>query len=156
VHGANRLASNSLLEGLVYGARAAQEMRDHRASAGASHSPVLAPLASASNNGQGQEIEKLIRKAQSLMWQQVGVVRDGRVLQQVVPELRSLLSQLPKTGQRRSYEALNILETGLLIARAASARQESRGAHYRLDHPLKDDARYRRHSVITGDTVQFV
>ncbi|HTV65181.1 MAG TPA: L-aspartate oxidase [Bryocella sp.] len=155
VHGANRLASNSLLEGLVYGARAADEMRKHH-SAAASHSPGPGPAAAAnSNNGQTKEIEKLIAKAQSLMWQQVGVVRDGKVLQQVVPELRRLLGQVPPTGQRRTHEAANILQTGLLIARSALAREESRGAHYRLDHPLKNDAKYHRHSVVTGDNLGF-
>ncbi len=156
VHGANRLASNSLLEGLVYGARAAGDMREHTRPSTAK--PKLASTAAVSpgSNGQGSEIEKLIKKAQSLMWQQVGVVRDGKVLQTVVPELRRMHSELPRNGQRRSYEALNILETGLLIARSALAREESRGAHYRLDHPLKDDAHYRKHSVISGDAIRFV
>jgi L-aspartate oxidase len=89
------------------------------------------------------------------MWQQVGVVRDGKVLQQVVPELRSLQAQIPTTGDRRAQEAANIVQAGLLIARAALAREESRGAHYRLDHPLKDDATYRKHSIISGDNLRF-
>jgi len=154
VHGANRLASNSLLEGLVYGARAADAMRDAAGPARAPHQPANAHV-SPSNNGQGAEVENLIGKAQSLMWRQVGVVRDGKVLQQVVPELRGLQAQLLKPGQRRSYEARNILETGLLIARSALAREESRGAHYRLDHPLKDDPRYRKHSVVRGEHIRF-
>ena len=71
------------------------------------------------------------------MWQHVGVVRDGKALQTVVPQLRELQSQLPTSGDRRAHEAANILEAGLLIARSALAREESRGAHYRLDHPLR-------------------
>ncbi len=46
-------------------------------------------------------------------------------------------------------------EAGLLIARSALAREESRGAHYRLDHPLKNDAKYRKHSVVSGDNIRF-
>jgi L-aspartate oxidase len=155
VHGANRLASNSLLEGLVYGTRAADDMRQQmRAPDGRSAAPNAAAVP-ATGNGQASELEKLVRKVQTLMWQQVGVVRDGKVLQQVVPELRSLQAQIPTTGDRRAHEAANIVQAGLLIARAALAREESRGAHYRLDHPLKDDARYRKHSIISGDNLRF-
>ncbi len=155
VHGANRLASNSLLEGLVYGARAAQEMRQHLAEPTTRSSNPTTGAGVAGNNGQNAEVESLIRKAQSLMWQHVGVVRDGKALQQVVPDLRSLQSQIPGRGQRRSYEAMNIVQTGLLIARSALAREESRGAHYRLDHPLKNDSKYHKHSVISGDNLHF-
>ena len=155
VHGANRLASNSLLEGLVYGARAAKKMRED-SKGEHQHPPVTSgKAAEASSNGQSAEVEKLIKKVQSLMWQNVGVVRDGKVLQQVVPELRALQSQAPAATDRRSHEARNILEAGLLIARSALAREESRGAHYRLDHPLKNDAKYRKHSVVSGDNIRF-
>jgi L-aspartate oxidase len=154
VHGANRLASNSLLEGLVYGVRAADEMRQHMRATSNSGS-VSTPVSAAGSNGQGNEVEKLIRKVQSLMWQHVGVVRDGKALQQVVPELRNLQSQIGSKGDRRSREAANIVQSGLLIARSALAREESRGAHYRLDHPLKNDVKYRKHSVISGDNLGF-
>jgi L-aspartate oxidase len=154
VHGANRLASNSLLEGLVYGARAAQSMREQTGVRNSRTSTAPARMLSANGNGHA-ETEKLIRKIQDLMWQHVGVVRDGQTLQQVVPELRSLQSQLPATGDRRAHEAANVLQAGLLIARSALAREESRGAHYRLDHPLRDDARYQKHSIVSGDVVRF-
>jgi L-aspartate oxidase len=154
VHGANRLASNSLLEGLVYGARAAQSMREHLRVE--TRHPAASPqLPAASSNGQSAEVEKFIHKVQSLMWERVGVVREGKVLQQVVPELRALQAQVPSFGDRRSHEAGNILEAGLLIARSALAREESRGAHYRLDCPLKNDAKYRKHSVVSGDNIRF-
>jgi L-aspartate oxidase len=153
VHGANRLASNSLLEGLVYGARAAQNMREHFQ---ASHkNPVArAKGKSANSNGQPTETEKLVTKVQSLMWQHVGVVREGKNLRQVVAELGAL--QPPAAGDRRSREAANLLQTGLLIARSALAREESRGAHYRLDYPLKNEARFHKHSVVSGEKIRFV
>jgi len=154
VHGANRLASNSLLEGLVYGARAAQNMRENFTGRSPHHATPAKPEA-ISSNGHAAETEKLIQKIQGLMWQYVGVVRDGKPLQQVVPELRALQSQLPALGDRRSREAANILETGLLIARSALAREESRGAHYRLDHPLRNDVKYQKHSVVKGDNIRF-
>ena len=155
VHGANRLASNSLLEGLVYGARAGQDMREQLRAESNRAAGASPQVAGASGNGQPGDVEKFIQKVQSLMWEHVGVVRDGKALQQVVPELRVLQERAPSLGDRRSNEAVNILQAGLLIARSALAREESRGAHYRLDHPLKNDVKYRKHSVVTGDNIRF-
>ena len=152
VHGANRLASNSLLEGLVYGARAAAAMREEESVAPSTASFSLPPQ---SINGNSNEVETFIRKVQSLMWQHVGVVREGKSLRQVVAELTRLQQTAPQPGTRLAREAANILETGLLIARAALAREESRGAHYRLDFPLKNDAKFHKHSVIRGDAIRF-
>ena len=154
VHGANRLASNSLLEGLVYGARAAQNMCEHLPSKH-KHGPLASPRQQANHNGQPAETEKFIKKVQSLMWQYVGVVRDGKGLRQVVSELSALREYLPAGGDRRSREAANILESGLLIARSALAREESRGAHYRLDFPLHNEAKFHKHSVVSGEKIRF-
>ncbi|HUI82736.1 MAG TPA: L-aspartate oxidase [Candidatus Binatia bacterium] len=154
VHGANRLASNSLLEGLVYGARAAHRMREEPRPGNPRPAAATASIPLA-GNGQAADIEKFIRKVQALMWQQVGVVRDGKPLQQVVQQLREMQSQLTSSADRRAHEAANILQAGLLIARSALAREESRGAHYRLDHPLKSDVKYRRHSIVSGETIRF-
>ncbi len=152
VHGANRLASNSLLEGLVYGARAAQNMREHfRAS---QRSQVAnAKSAVANSNGQPGETETFIKKVQSLMWQNVGIVREGKNLRQAVAELSAM--RAPAGGDRRTCEAANILQAALLIARSALAREESRGAHYRLDFPLKNEAKFRKHSVVSGEKIRF-
>jgi L-aspartate oxidase len=152
VHGANRLASNSLLEGLVYGARAAQAMQEETSPA--HHSVPIAPI-SQSSNGNSAEVEAFISQVQSLMWQHVGVVREGSSLGKVVADLSLLQQQAPKPTSRLAREAANIVETGLLIARAALARQESRGAHYRTDFPIKNEAKFRKHSVMCGDSIRF-
>jgi L-aspartate oxidase len=153
VHGANRLASNSLLEGLVYGARAARAMRSEMKSP--QLSVATSPKSGVTGNGSLGGTEKFIQKVQSTMWQHVAVVRDGKVLKQVVADLIAMQPQLPKSGDRRSQEAANILQTGLLIARSALAREESRGAHYRLDFPLKNDRKFNKHSVVKGDAIIF-
>jgi L-aspartate oxidase len=153
VHGANRLASNSLLEGLVYGARAAIAMSDEPRPAATLAS--TASLPSPQNNGSTKETEKLIQQVQALMWKNVAVVREGKTLRQTVAELETIRAALPRTSDRRAFEAANILQTGLLIARAALAREESRGAHYRLDRPEKDDRKFKKHSVIVGDKIRF-
>ena len=169
VHGANRLASNSLLEGLVYGARAAQAMRESLPS-GHSNGPMAPGPPSGSGvglggvgasarshaeagSGQPEGTERFIQKVQSLMWQHVGIVREGKNLRQVVAELSAL--RPPVGSDRRACEAANILAAGLLIARSALAREESRGAHYRLDFPLKNDARFHKHSVVSGEKIGF-
>ncbi len=155
VHGANRLASNSLLEGLVFGARAARNMRQNMPALSKQSQTRTAPPLPANRNGNAAEVEALIRNVQSRMWQDVGVVRDGKALRQVVADLTVMQQQLPGSGGRRSQEAANILQTGLLIARSALAREESRGAHYRLDYPLKNDAKFRKHSIVTGQNIRF-
>jgi L-aspartate oxidase len=153
VHGANRLASNSLLEGLVYGARAARTMRNEMHSpppsvGAATNSPVR-------GNGSQGETEKFILKVQSTMWQHVAVVRDGKLLKQTVADLAAMQTSAPRSGDRRAREAVNILQTGLLIARSALAREESRGAHYRLDFPITNDGKFNKHSVVRGETMAF-
>ena len=80
VHGANRLASNSLLEGLVYGARAARNMRDEPSLSAEGSADLAAPPSAAQSNGNARDVEGFKRKVQSLMWQHVGVVRDGEGL----------------------------------------------------------------------------
>ncbi len=154
VHGANRLASNSLLEGLVYGTRAARAMQEELevTSPPAKHS---VSAAATSGNGNTADIAAFVHQVQELMWQYVGVVRDGKSLRQVISELAKLQEKQPKSGSRQAREAMNILETGLLIARSALAREESRGAHYRLDFPLKNDAKFLKHSVVCGESIRF-
>ena len=90
-----------------------------------------------------------------MMWRHVAVVRDGKALKQVVVDLTAMQTNLPKSQDRRSQEAANILQAGLLIARSALAREESRGAHYRVDFPLKNDQKFAKHSVVRGDAIKF-
>ena len=157
VHGANRLASNSLLEGLVFGARAAQAVvadasgHTHANAAGAKQktardggTPVAEP-----------EVEKLIAEVQELMWRDVGIVREGKRLRTAVSRLQEMSEQMKPPASRRQWEARNILQTGLLISRSALAREESRGAHYRTDYPFHNDQKFLKHSIATKDKVSF-
>jgi L-aspartate oxidase len=156
VHGANRLASNSLLEGLVYCARAGAAMREEPAPSKASHShsesskPAENP---ATREGRGAD--ELIRAVRDLAWKNVGIVRSGSSLQEAIEQLQNWRRCLPALTNRRQCEANNIFLTVLLIARSALARHESRGAHYRLDYPSHDDARFKRHSIVRGDSIRF-
>jgi L-aspartate oxidase len=152
VHGANRLASNSLLEGLVYGARAGKAMREEGRSIGTN-------AAKSATNAQpaleGKNAEEMISQVQELMWRDVGIVRCGGTLRGAIQRLEQLQAELPQDGCRRAWEARNINQTGLLIAKSALARLESRGAHYRTDYPTHDDKKFLKHSVIKGEAIRF-
>lgn len=163
VHGANRLANNSLLEGLVFGARAALAMADGRTS----HSPIPSGKIAQSPSGRSgaspdgspatsaqADFEKVACAVRCLLWEKVGIIRNGRNLHEAVAQLDSL--HLPPSGRGRTYwETQNILEVGRLIARSALAREESRGAHYRSDFPLKDLDGHPRHSFLSRNQALF-
>lgn len=151
VHGGNRLASNSLLEGLVFGARAGHAMAKESAPEKLEQAK---PVAANCVGGEG-DVEALRLEAQKLMWSNVGVVRDAERLSAAVMRLRKILAELPAPDNQRRVEARNIAESGLAIACSALARLESRGGHYRIDYPEKDDAHFRKHSVLTGESVRF-
>jgi L-aspartate oxidase len=155
VHGGNRLASNSLLEGLVFGARAGQAMLEASSAQGSKPCSAAKPEASACNGVDCKASEAVIREIQELMWRQVGIVRVGRMLRQAVHQLQEMSERLPPPVSRRACEAHNLHLCGSVIARSALAREESRGAHYRTDFPAKDDAKFKKHSIIKGDAIRF-
>jgi L-aspartate oxidase len=154
VHGANRLASNSLLEGLVYGARAGKAMREELKQPGKAAS---GPKKAASQNGPVDAgIEELIGEIQDTMWKDVGIVRARSGMQDAIKVLEGLSPRVAHPRTRRSYEAANLHLVGLMVARSALAREESRGAHYRIDFPGHDDKRFLKHSVVKGKSLRFL
>jgi len=154
VHGANRLASNSLLEGLVYGARAGKAMR--------AELKETKPKASGQKKATSQNgpvdagIEEIIAQIQDLMWNDVGIVRTRKGMQNAISRLEELSPRLGHPKTRRTYEAANLQLAGLLVARSALAREESRGAHYRIDYPGHDDKKFLKHSLVKGESLKFV
>jgi len=152
VHGANRLASNSLLEGLVFGARAGQAMREELRHS----SPKVATRQRAVSNGPVDSVtDQVIREIQDLMWRDAGIVRTGSGLKRAIEQLNHVGSRVAHPQNRRAYEAKNLHAVGLLVARSALAREESRGAHYRTDFPSHNDAKFLKHSIVIGDSIRF-
>ncbi len=168
VHGANRLASNSLLEGLVFGARAGQAMSKD-APAGKRHpgampgSPVPLP---GNSSGAHKEAAKgsanssagctALTKIRDLMWREAGVLRNGKELADAIKQLEAI--ELPKCEKpgRAGHELRNLHTLALLIARSGLARAESRGSHYRADFPYRNDEDFGKHSVVQkGKEVRF-
>jgi L-aspartate oxidase len=158
VHGANRLASNSLLEGLVFGARAAHSMlADLLPLALTENAPPAAkPLAAAEE----ERVENLIAALQTSMWANAGLLREETSLRQGLAAqaaTEAALNEIAATGRacRRLAEAQALSRVAHAILVSALAREESRGAHFRSDHPRRDDAHFRKHSVLAGDGVRF-
>jgi L-aspartate oxidase len=151
VHGANRLASNSLLEGLVFGARAgaaaAADLKgalsrpaadeDEAAGGGAAVAADVRRVSAAAG-----AVRKRVRR---LMWERVGILRTRGGLERALKEFGEIASAPLLAGPR------NFVTVAAITARSALWREESRGGHYRLDFPARDDARWRAHSVIQRD-----
>ena len=162
VHGANRLASNSLLEGLVFGALAAEAMAEEKWSAVSSVSPEKAADSAAAigprTSAQDHDTEGWISAVQRLMWREAGVLRDGAGLRRARIELAAMGTAVeaagPRSLTRRAVEAKNLHALAEVTVQAALAREESRGAHFRTDFPAK--AGEVRHSVVQHGRLRFV
>jgi L-aspartate oxidase len=160
VHGANRLASNSLLEGLVFGARAGQTMiKDapvgKRSGAALPGSPAPLPdNGSAVKKDPPKAVGKpspscaTLEKIREVMWHEVGIMRSGKELMDAVKQLEAI--ELPKSEKtsRATHELRNLHTLSLLMARSALAREESRGSHYRSDFPYRNDEDFSKHSAV--------
>jgi L-aspartate oxidase len=158
VHGANRLASNSLLEGLVFGARAGDAMmKDAPGSKkNASHLPgSLAPKTWNQAEGKSATAKskpapsEALQNLRELMWKRVGILRGGKELKVAIESLKTMAVPQSEKNGRADHELKNLHALGLLIARSALAREESRGSHYRSDFPYRDDDDFQKHSVIS-------
>jgi L-aspartate oxidase len=145
VHGANRLASNSLLEGVVFGARAGIAMRDWTGR------PV--PTRNQPPNLVFPSIEE--RDLRELVWRHAGLVRDGKGLCGMLDQLAATRQETNPSPGREHFELRSIFTVAGLIARCALAREESRGGHYRSDFPEKR-AEFQKHSILReGAPVAF-
>ena len=165
VHGANRLASNSLLEGLVFGARSGQAMMKDvpvkkKNATGLPGSPApkpgnSPPAQSIKNSAKAAE-NAALAKIRDLMWRFVGILRSGKELSSAIDQLNSL--ELPKTPEhgRAHCEFRNMHALASVMAKSALARHESRGSHYRSDFPYRDDDDFAKHSMAQkGKEIRF-
>ena len=148
VHGANRLASNSLLEGLVFGGRAGIRMRDWTRPTWPG--PVTSAIADPSPAGPGLSIAVPESDIRDLMWTHVGVFRDREGLHRasdVIEPAWQALNRAVSQGaglDTATWRRASLLIVSRLVVRAALRREESRGAHWRHDFPRIDDLHWRR------------
>lgn len=150
VHGANRLASNSLLEGLVFGALAAEAMAEDRVQN--FECEVLGPAEGWRDRG--GDLEGWILDLRRLLWRDVGLLRDGVGLRRAQQELASMRETIPFGLSRRAVEASNLYTVAEAMVKAAIGREESRGAHFRMDFPERAEAAV--HSVLRRGELRFV
>ncbi|HTK11966.1 MAG TPA: L-aspartate oxidase [Ktedonobacteraceae bacterium] len=166
VHGANRLASNSLLEGLVYGLRVADALPAlisgdavpadsasfRHAMTFLSYTHATQSVELSSGSAEHLSWQQVRREARQVMWRSVSLLRDERGLLEARDTIRSLQSALltnpsdvAESQSPRRAETLNMLLAAELVIAAALQRHESRGSHWRLDYQSLDDTLSGRH-----------
>lgn len=134
VHGANRLASNSLLEGLVFGERVVRALR--LGGSGGPRRPRRRAAVRIPHGAAEGDRPEVVDRVRDLLWTSVGIVRSGPRLALAAAELDALAAVTEPTDPSTLPGAgANAVVTALLLTRAALARPESRGAHYRTDAP---------------------
>ncbi|MCX5726164.1 MAG: FAD-binding protein, partial [Candidatus Saganbacteria bacterium] len=159
IHGANRLASNSLLEGLVFGHRAARSAASHMLGTKSESKDLLGSFIPEKKELKPSKLTEIKIKefrstVKKVMWEDVGIIRSGESLKDAIKELAEIQTKLdfsPVTEEE--IELTNMVLVSQLIAKAALDRTESRGAHYRSDFPKQDDVNWKRHLIykITND-----
>jgi len=144
VHGANRLASNSLSEAVVFGHRIAERIKQLTPHAG------TRPFAPREEKRAQRTVSTMQQrvKLQKLMLRHVGLKRHEKGLQKAMEEMERMgRFYYYQYREREAFEFLNLLTGAMLTTRAALLREESRGGHYRIDFPNKDDLIWRKHII---------
>ncbi|MFK7696884.1 L-aspartate oxidase [Paenibacillus sp. HJGM_3] len=145
VHGANRLASNSLSEAIVFGRRIIEHIRTLTES---EPTPAIAEHSHRPEGPMQAIVEKRL-KLQKVMVRYVGLFRNAKGLEKGLEELRRQISVFDSClSKREEFEFANLLTCALLTTQSALRREESRGGHSREDFPQTDDTHWRKHNLI--------
>ena len=150
VHGANRLASNSMLEVLVFSKRIMEKTGEVAKIKAATSSKGKETHHSLSQRQLAEVVPAPSFPAlQQLLWEKVGIIRNKESLTEAANTLAAWQKSLPQPTDRPSYELSNLVLSGRLVTEAALLREESRGAHFRSDFP-QSLAQWQRHIVFTA------
>lgn len=146
LHGANRLASNSLLEGLVFGARAGIAASEAALSMPDNFQAVPLQNALVERQAEPLDLADIRNSLKSLMWRSAGVQRSGEVLIEALDSIDQLCRYVlaRQFDDVEGWELQNMLTISRIMVSAALARTESRGVHLRTDFPDTDDENWRR------------
>lgn len=141
LHGANRLASNSLLEAMVYAQNCADYINETIEHISNDISFEIVPQKRYSGDIPPKSIRKSLQEA---MWKHAGLKRDEKGLTELLKQLRSFEKEIGHPVDLQDFEAINMLQASLLLAEGALKRTESRGGHFRIDYP-KSDKSWKKH-----------
>jgi succinate dehydrogenase / fumarate reductase flavoprotein subunit len=175
IHGANRLGGNSLLDILVFGRAAGLHILDflkrnlsHRPLDDAGLERATERLAQWDRSGEGETVDALRSDLKRIMETHCGVFRNAEVMQQGVEALQDLRARMARvrlrdtsrifnTARIEALELENLMDIGMATMLSALAREESRGAHSRIDFPQRDDANWLKHTLYfrEGDRIDF-
>ncbi|CAK0759921.1 succinate:quinone oxidoreductase, FAD binding protein (fragment) [Gammaproteobacteria bacterium] len=175
VHGANRLGGNSLLDILVFGRSAGddilQYLKDNphpRPLDETSLDRAESRLARWEQTGQGESVAMVRERLRKVMEDHCGVFREASVMREGIARLHVLRGQLGEvrlrdqgrifnTARLEALELGNLMDIAMATLSAALAREESRGAHSRIDYPARDDVRWLKHSLyfLEGDRLEW-
>ena len=153
VHGANRLASNSLLESVVFSKRIVERTKTTASPESCQPSAVSRPCCLPEREALPKVPSLTVPNLQSLMWDKVGIIRSGKSLEEAAGIVATWESCLPQPGDRPSYELSNLVLCARLVTEAALLREESRGAHFRTDFP-QTSPEWQKHIVFRKNAVK--
>jgi len=154
VHGANRLASNSLLEAVVFADRAAGATERLLESGGRGPAPPLPAGRPAAESGSPEEWHAVRSEIGRVLWEGAGIVRDDAGLARAARRLERLAPRVPREPvDPAAAEVANLHLVGRLIVRSAIGRRESRGLHFTRSYPASDSA-FRHDTVLNPERVQ--
>ena len=158
LHGANRLGSNSLLEGLVFGYRTGSMAGMELGVKKEDLPPRSFKELSKSHLYSELDLEDLKNSLKSLMWRSVGIEREGKHLKEAIRNIKHWSKYIISNefSSPLGWEIQNMLTVSLLISSAAFMRCETRGMHYRLDHPGTDDKHWKKHIIVYNGKYDFV
>ncbi len=175
VHGGNRLGGNSLLDILVFGRAAGEDIvqylqdnPNHRPMNVASVDKAMARLERWDQPGEGESVKQLRDDLKKVMEDHCGVFRVEEVMAKGVEQIHAIRDRLPgvrlqdtskvfNTARIEAMELENLIDIGMATMMSAHARQESRGAHSRIDYPNRDDKQWLKHSLyfLEDDRLDF-
>jgi L-aspartate oxidase len=157
LHGANRLASNSLLEGLVYGALTGRGAAD-AAQADSGRFQLSDIQQGVGENGQFHlDLADVCNSLRSLMWRAAGVRRGSEGLQEANQQIQRWrhYTERHQFTEASGWELQNLLQVSWCLVQAAIRREESRGVHFRSDFPQSDDAKWLGHLCFDSERLSF-
>ena len=150
LHGANRLGSNSLLEGLVFGKTAAQAVCKHKKASIAQFKHTLIKYQVPHSDRSRLDTADVRNSLRALMWRNVGITRTAQPLIETQEIVRFWQRYVMDKifDEPAGWECQNMLTIALLMASSAQLREESRGVHFRSDFPTTDDKNFKKHIEI--------